>query len=266
MEIYLDVLFVVNTYISWILLSLVETVTHFNIKRINLTVASLIGGASSFLILINRKKLFFTLLVYFLKTFAFLSIGLIAFKGARVKKKIIYLCYFIGLNILLGGSVKLLSEQFGTSTFFIYNGTVYFDISVYMLIAITAVVYIIISIIERIVEYKLGRSKSYKVKVRCNGKEYIFDGLADTGNSAHDLFTGKPVVVCKGVSFYNGMNEFVRPIPYTTITGEGMLYAVKPESVTVIDENKVSKNADVYVAGIDNDSKPVAIFNPSILR
>lgn len=266
MEIYLDVLFVVNTYISLILLSLVETVTHFNIKRINLTVASLLGGASSLLILISTKKLFFTLLAYFLKMIVFLSIGLIAFNGAQVKKKIIYSCYFIGLNILLGGAVELLSEQFGTSTFFIYNGTVYFDISVYMLMAITAVVYIIISMIERIARYRLGRAKSYSVKVRCNGNEYIFDGLADTGNSAHDLFTGKPVIVCKGVSFYDGKNEFVRPIPYTTIAGEGMLYAVKPESVTVIDENRVSKNADVYVAGIDDGSKPVAIFNPSILR
>lgn len=266
MEIYLDVLFVVNTYISWILLSLVETITHFKIKRINLTVSSLLGGASSFLILISRNRLFFTLLAYLLKMIVFISIGLIAFNSAQVKKKIIYSCYFIGLNILLGGSVKLLSEQFGTSTFFIYNGTVYFDISVYMLMAITAVVYIIISMIERIARYKLGRAKSYSVKVRCNGKEYIFDGLADTGNSAHDLFTGKPVVVCKGVSFYNGINEVVRLIPYTTITGEGMLYAVKPESVTVIDENRISKNADVYVAGIDDGSKPVAIFNPSILR
>lgn len=266
MEIYLDVLIIVNTYISLILLSLIETVTHFNIKKMNLTIASLISGVSSLLILIDGKGIYMSLFICILKLLTLSAVALIAFHGAATKRKILYLLYFIGLNVLLGGIVKLLSEEFESSVFFIYNSTVYFDISVYMLMVVTAVVYLVISLAERISRYKLSSAKKYKIKVKYNDKEYVLDGLADTGNSAHDLFTGKPVVVCKGISLYDGTDKFVRIIPYTTISGEGLLYAVNPESVTVIDENSVTKEVDVYVAGVEADSNPLAVFNPTILR
>lgn len=266
MEIYLDVLVIVNTYITWIFLALIESLTHFDIKKTNLILASLLGGISSLLILVDSENTYMGIALLLIKITAYILCTLIAFHGAVPKRKAIYSAYYIGLNILLGGAVKFISEHTKSTTFFIYNGTVYINISVYMLVAMTAMLYLIISVIERIAEYRACRNRSYKVKIVYHDVEYVLDGIADTGNSAHDLFTGKPVVICKGISLYDSSSEFVRIIPYTTISGEGMLYAVSPESVTVTDDNKLSKCVDALVAGIPDSLERVAVFNPNILK
>lgn len=257
---------VVNIYITWILLSLLESLTHFDIKRINLVLASLLGGISSLLILIESKSTYITFLLTALKIVAYILCSLIAFCGTSLKRKALYSAYFIGLNILLGGAVKLISEHFGSSAILVYNGTVYLYVSVYLLIVLTAVLYLTISVIERIAEYRAGRNRCYKVKIIYHSNEYILDGIADTGNSVHDVFTGKPVMICKGIPLYSELSDFVRIIPYTTIAGEGMLYAVKPESVIITDEGKLSKNVDVLVAGIPDNPENIAVFNPVILK
>lgn len=266
MEIYLDVLVVVNTYITWMILSLLESLTHFDIKRINLILASLLGGISSLLILIESQNTYITFLLIALKILAYILCSLIAFYGTSLMRKVLYSAYFIGLNILLGGAVNLISEHFNSSVFFVYNGTIYLYISVYLLITLTVVLYLIISVIERIAEYRAGRIRCYKVKIIYHNNEYILDGMADTGNSVHDVFTGKPVIVCKGIPLYNESSDFVRIIPYTTIAGEGMLYAVRPDSVIITDECMLSKSVDVLVAGIPDNPENIAVFNPIILK
>ncbi len=112
------------------------------------------------------------------------------------------------------------------------------------------------------------KDHSYKVEFTLKDNMYMFSAVADTGNTATDIFTGKPVVICTATKLYSDdLSYFPIPIPYNTISGEGILYAIKPDSIYIIDESNHRQHVNALVAGIEADGNGRrAIFNPKILN
>lgn len=227
--------------------------------------ASFIGGLSSLLILIEAESVTVKLLTITAKAATFTLIICIGFFGQPIKKMIIYGCIFFGLNALLCGAVGWLCEQFQVRSVLVSDGTIYMDIPLIMLILTTAGVYIALSVISRFTAFKYDKCHSYSVEFEYNDAVYNLPAIADTGNTASDVFSGKPVIVCNGISLYTSEADYIRPIPYSTVSGEGILYAIMPQHVQILDENGLKKDVDALVASADTKGDCRAIFNPKLL-
>lgn len=268
MDIYIDVLIVINCYVCWLALSLTATLTHTYISAKLKTIATLFGGASSLLILLTSESTLHTVLISAAKLLSLIAIVLIAFYKRPIKKYITVLSVYLAVNLLIGGVAYLLNTIFGKDILFIKNGIVYFDISFMQLILTTAAVYTAITVISRIYDKVCDKNRSYKIEFTLCDNTYMLSAVADTGNTATDIFSGKPVVICTGIKLYSeDSTQLPIPIPYNTISGEGILYAIKPDSIFITDESNYRQQVNALVAGVEADSRGQrAIFNPKILN
>lgn len=268
LDIYIDVLIVINCYICWLALSLTATLTHTYLAPKLKTIGSLIGGTSSLLILMTSNNTLQTVLVYAAKLVSFFIIVLIAFYKQSVKKYMTIGAIFLVLNLIIGGAAYLVSSLLGNRVIYLVNGTVYFDVSFLQLIITTAAVYFSISLVIRIYDRICDKSHSYKVEITLRDSSYLLSAVADTGNNVTDIFSGKPVIICTGVELYTDGSEYLPiPVPYNTISGEGIIYAIKPESIYITDEANSRQRVNALVAGVRSESSSQrAIFNPKILN
>ena len=164
--------------------------------------------------------------------------------------------------------MNITNRVYGEEVFYIKNGSIYFDVSLIQLILTTSIVYIIIIVISRVYDRTCCKSQSYKVEFSLSNSIYKLSAVADTGNNVTDIFTGKHVIICTGIKLYRDDAYYLPiPIPYNTVSGDGIIYAIKPDSVYITDELNKSYRVDALVAGIDNECGcKRAIFNPKILN
>ena len=267
MDIYIDVLVVINAYICWLLLSAASYITHTFISATRKLLSSLIGGFSALILLVQSENTLHVILIHTLKLITFIAVVYICFYKQRIRKIIVSALVYFGLNVLLGGAVEAMNRIFGNSAIYVNNGVLYFDISLTDLILTTASIYVLLVISSRLYARCSSKNHSYRVEFSIKGNSYSLMAIADTGNHARDIFSGKPVIVCTGIDLYNN-SESIRtiPVPYNTISGEGILYALRPDRICVTDETNTRVEVDVLVAGIESKCGECrAIFNPDIL-
>ena len=264
MDIYIDVLIILNTYLTWLLLSLTAALTHTALKTSRCALASFIGGISSLIILIPTHVKLIGFIVFVLKVISCAAIVAAAFYRQSAKKLALLTVSFFAVSMLISAALELLQTSVGTSTFCLQSGFIYLDISPLNLVISTAVIYFAVCVFSKLFSKKLGVLNSYRIDFQIGCKAFSLDAVADTGNTARDLFSGLPVIICTGVDIKDGKK--LRAVPYKTISGEGILYAFSPDNLSITDEKGSSKEISALVAGINSNGEQKAIFNPKILN
>lgn len=266
MTVYLDTLVLINTYVSWLVLSLSSKLIHQSIPGKRLALSALAGGLSSLLILIPAGTVWQTILLYALKCISMLIVLLTAFyKNGMSKRRIFYaVASFFGVNLLFSGGVYLVQSMLKTKIVYIKGMSYYFDISLTKLIFMTAAVYIVLSLISHISAQRLDKAHSYIVHIAISGKSYSLEGVADTGNTVRDIFSGKDVVICTGITSCESFGRRMIPVPFSTVNGEGVLYAVSPDKIFIEDEHGSKTDVSALIAFTDGQLRR-AVFNPKIL-
>ena len=165
-----------------------------------------------------------------------------------------FLCNFAFAGIMLAITV------FASPQAAIYkNGVVYFDISIFTLVAASAVCYVILSLVLKFVRSRMVHNLLYDISVSYSGKTVGGKALLDTGNSLRDGFSGKPVIIAEKRFIENivppdcditQMKNF-RLIPYSTISSGGALPAFLADEIIIVFEGKDIALTDVYVALTD---------------
>lgn len=263
LDIYIDVLIILNTYMTWILLSLTAALTKTHSFGGRRALASVIGGLSSLMILIPTpdKLIGFTLII--LKAFTCMLTVIIAFWRQTVKKTFLLTVAFFGVNMLFSAALTAVQTALKSQLIAVSGGFIYFDISPLNLVLSTAVIYLILCKTSKLFSRDLSTNNSYRVEFTVGCKAFSLDGVADTGNTARDLFSGLPVIVCTGVEISDG--DRLRAVPYETVSGEGILYAFSPENLRITDGSGKIMNVSALVAGVPSSGGRRAIFNPKIL-
>lgn len=112
----------------------------------------------------------------------------------------------------------------------------------------------------RAIRFKSPPPNRAELSVRHGGREFVFRGIVDTGNSLVDPLTGLPVAVveCKALEC-----EARLPVPVRTAAGRTVLMGLRPERVTVNGEE-----ADCVIAlaprGLADEALiPPALFVPA---
>lgn len=261
MVIYVDVLFVLNFFLTYLLLLLTKLFNRKTPKTVRLLWASALGGLYSLVIL--APNLHF-LITFIGKFFASVLIVLIAFGFVSLSRFLKNLGIFYFSNMLLLGVVLGLWLILKPQGIAIKNNIFYFDIPASALLAAGLAAYLVALVVVRIHNASLGKNEIYSLTVYYGGDSVHLYAFADSGNKLREPFSNYPVIIADKDKLPFETN---RIIPFSTVGGEGTLQAFKPDRITVtFGKNKITTDR-IYIAKSDVKSKEYsAILNPEILK
>lgn len=260
--IYIDVLLVVNFFITFLLLLITQKIAKENSKLVRIVIASFAGAAYSLVILFDELDFSVSLAG---KLAAACLIVLIAFKRSSVKCFIKDTAIFFFVNFIFVGIMVGLWMIFKPSGIVINNSTVYFDISATALLVSAFAAYVISAVIIRICNNKTSKNELYDITVYYGDKKYSFFAFADSGNNLREPFSDFPVIVADENLFKDVPCS--RVVPVSTVNGEGILKAFKPEKVVISTSRGQGELSRVYIALSKNVKKGEyrGIINPKFI-
>ena len=261
--IYVDVLFVVNYFITFFLLLVTAKLSKRNEKTWRLVLASFIGGGYSLIILVDDLH-FAISFIGKLAAACLMILAAFSLKGIKTYIKEVAIFFFV--NFLFVGIIVGLWLIFKPKGIVINNSTVYFNVSAKLLLITALAAYLISAAVIRIYNNKTSIKELYSVTVFKNGNKIRFFAFADSGNNLKEPFSNYPVIVADKKLFEN--YECQRLIPFSTIGGEGVLSAFKPDKVEISSSFGSVAVEEVYIAISDNVKKGEyqGILNPKILN
>ncbi len=267
--IYIDVLILLNIYVSYFLFLSTKKLLGVDICRSRMLIACAISGLYSIIILLDLNLIE----LIFIKLAMGISLSAIAFyKKHCIRMFIKATLMFFLVNFIYGGLMLSLFYFITPSTMQFKNGIVYFNISSIMLAVSTIIAYIAISIFSYILNKRNSSSDIYTVTISFLGRQTMLKAFHDTGNKLVDAFTGLPIMVCELSELkaflpeklyqyfispsdfsYNDNDEYlitkrIRIVPISVISGTSSLMAFKPDNITIENSNNhVVTNALIAV-------------------
>lgn len=251
MTLYADVLFAINFSMDFLSLFLCSIILHKKTTKLRMLIASVIGATYGVLDVIFIKKQILSIIICILMS---IIICIIAFFEKNIRRVLLTIFVYWGISATLGGLMSLL-YSFLNRLFFeflaefpvknAYNGARFF-----LIVSITAIVSIFFSRIFS----KKGDIKATVVTIEYEGESYKITALCDSGNMLTDPLSGKPVVLVSektrlAKKLEKVDDKFKRYIPYSDVSGKGMLKGIIPKKI-IVGENLV----DAIVAPINKDS------------
>ena len=267
MTIYLDVLIIINFYITYFSLKAAAGLFHAGYRTWRLISAAVIGGFSSLTALIPLDFFPFLLLrIAVTAAIVLTATGFGTAKGFLLRCTAVLAC-----AAAVCGTAIMLRELTGSSFFGAAGGYAYLDISVMHLIISTTAVYTALTLFRRIHD-KPRSDELIKIIIKRKGKTAEISAYPDSGNNLRDFLTGLPVIVCRKDKINAVMpqdtEKGVRLIPFSSVGGGGIITAFRAESVTVLRENGEKIQLDALIgandAALSNESFD-AVINPKIL-
>ena len=270
MIIYADVLIAVNLYINYFLVRGTALLLRRKIKPLRCVLAAALGAAGALAIMLPELH---PVLSVLLKVLLGMSVTLTAFGRQKRGDFLLSLLCFLAVSFAFAGGMMALWSFAAPLGMYYRNGFAYFDIPLVAAAVITAAVYGAFRLVKLLLDKKRPLPHE-KVLIRSQGLEIPLDGLADTGNSLCDSFTGKPVVIASlekvravlpesVLNFLSGSTENlegIRLIPCRTVTAEGVVPAFPAEIIIG------GKPADALLGvTLQEISGADCIFNPNII-
>jgi stage II sporulation protein GA (sporulation sigma-E factor processing peptidase) len=279
--IYIDLLVIINLYITFFLLKGTAAFLHRKITNRRILAGSLAGGVFSLMILLPPLPFLVNILV---KMAAGMLIVLIAFgykpkqsENGYAEQTLLFAYFknaliFLIINVVFAGLTLMLwffAAPFGMEY---NNGVAYFDISFTTLIITTILAYGLIRFLRYILDTKHVGERSYKLTVSAGGNTVTMDAIADSGNMLVDYFSGTLVIICPystiGIVSPVGVLDKEPPVgilllPYNTIDSSGLIPVFKADEIIIKSDNMPDKPVKALIGVTQKDSP--AIFNPKLL-
>ncbi len=259
----MDVLFILNFFITFLLLQVTAKVTKCAAKTGRLVLSSALGGLYALIILVDLPSYLSVLS----RIIAAAVLLLTAFSLHRVKHFAAALLVFLFVNLVFLGVIVGCYLLFQSERIAVNNGTVYFDIGARGLLVCAFFAYVLSCGIVRLYNRKMAAGEVYTLLVESGGQCVTLFALADTGNRLREPFSGAPVIVAQEERLAALFDEkSQRLIPASTVSSTAYLRAFKPDRVTVKTAKGSEVLGDVYIA-LSTQMKDgcSAVINPEIL-
>ena len=249
MVIYVDVLFVVNFFITYLLLFATSFLAKSEMKQYRAIIASLAGGLYSLVIICDKLNFLISTLgkIAVSILIVFIAFG---FKRFTVFLKNFFVFYFS--NLIFLGVIYAVYMYFSPNGVTVKNSSVYFNITATQLVLSAFGAYIVTFIIIKITNRTLAKGEIYSLSIFTDDKEYKLFPFADSGNKLKEPFSDYPVII---VDKSKIPEKCERLIPCQTVSGEGMLKAFKPDKVIISSSKNKIELTKVYVAFSEVKSK-----------
>lgn len=260
MIVYVDVLLVVNIAVNYAVLLTAGQLIKRDTRLFRLLLGALTGALFSLIIFVDIQS---EILLFLIKVFSSLLLTLITF-GYRSKGEWLRaLAAVLTVSLLYSGGIILIYQLLRPPNMLIVNNVPYLALNPVPLVLITAVIYLILLLINRLLRERI-KSSVASLRFTVNDKEFSCVAKIDTGCNLTEPFSGAPVIIADDTVLTLAEDQQVRIIPYSTVQGASCLRAVKADQVYI---NKTEIHKTVYIAVTDRlcDSFH-AIINSDIVR
>ncbi len=189
--VYVDVLIVLNTIVTFILLLSVRQFSGCATGPARLTVASIVGGVYSLVLLAPEMKFILTLLT---KAAMGASITYIAFPVKRLRVMLRCLSLFLGMSFLFAGVLYAVTLVGGERVTY-NNGFGYMELSLPAVVGLCVALYLVILFLRKKVFSPKPADAVYSIEIMRGGGTFTGRALLDTGNRLGDVYGGKEVIL-----------------------------------------------------------------------
>lgn len=267
--IYIDVLFLINLIVNYLLLYGSVLLSGAAVYRIRVFLGALIGAAYGVIVFFISLNALFSVV---LKILVAALMVFVSFKGTYVKLFRFTLIFF-GLSFAFAGTVLALYYFTGGADGYIEtnNLILYINMPFWALILSAVFAYLLFTLLFRASALVLRR-ETKPVEIIDSNKRVGFRALVDTGNMLRDPFTNARVIIADysvvkdivpqkvreildktGAESFPAMYKKIpyeykfRLIPYKTVNKSfDLLLAFKPEKILI--DGALSKNALVALS------------------
>ena len=278
MTVYLDIIFLENILMNYIIIFATGVVIKTECRKWRIFIASLVGAVYTVVMYLNIIPIYSN---FIMKVILSIAIVYIAFKPMSSKKLIKDLIIFYLVSFVFGGCVFALMYFLKPQMVEIRNGVFVGSYPIKVALVGALIAFIVIQISFKLVKTKLSKKDMiYNVELYINKKSTKVKALLDTGNLLKDPITGFPVIVIEHKSLYSLIPEKVldnlekilggdiddltkdeefnktisrfRMIPFSSLGKQnGLLLGIKADSVNIILDEKTESINNVIIGIYD---------------
>ena len=279
MTIYIDVVFIENLIMNYIILFATSIIIKIKVKHIRLILASILGAIYSIIAYMSILEMYSSVI---LKIILSVIIVYIAYNPQNVKNMWKYLVIFYMTSFVFGGAAFALIYIVKPQDILMKNGLFLGTYPLKTIILGTIVEFVVIVTSFKLVKSKISKKDMFcTIKININKVEIETKAMIDTGNLLKEPISNTPVIVVEHTLLYDCMpkeilnnlenilggdfeniseevkNKYIsklKVIPFSSLGKQnGMLIGIKPEEVTVINDENENKINNVII-GIYNKS------------
>lgn len=212
MEMYIDLFFIFNVIMDYIIIMSTNILLKRRTSYIRMILSSLIGGISSLVLFTSLNKIVIEIV-------SIVIMVLISFGYKGIRYLINNILYMYILSTLLGGIIYLFNIKVSNSMFLTY------------LIIIVISIEIMILYIKENKKMRSIYNNYYRVDIYFKDREKLsLIGFVDTGNNLYDPYKKRPVIIVHNK--YIKEDKYIL-VPYHTINGNGLLKCIKPDIIFI---------------------------------
>ncbi len=277
MTIYLDVIFLENIVINYIMLYVTGIISKAQIKQKRLFLGALIGAVYSIIYYLFRLKIYSSFII---KIILSIVIIYVAFKSTNFKDLLKKILLFYLSSFVFGGAAIAIIYMVNSQNITIQNGVLVGSYTLRTVLIGIVVAYFTIIFAFKIIKIS-KKDLICDIEVTLNNKIIKTKALIDTGNLLKEPITNLPVIVMEHTLLYdvmpkeilNNVEEILggdfskipenikeeyssklKVIPFSSLGKQnGMLLGIKAENL-IINLNEEKRKIDKVVVGIYNKS------------
>ena len=279
MTVYLDVIFLENIVINYIILYVTGIISKSKIIQIKLILGSLIGAIYSIIYYLLNIKIYSN---FILKIILSIAIIYVSFKSNNLKELSKKVLLFYLVSFVFGGSAIAIIYMVNSQNIIIQNGILVGSYTIKTILIGIIIAYFTVLAAFKIIKAKISRNDLIcDITVNLNNKEIKTKAMIDTGNLLKEPITNMPVIVMEHTLFYdilpkeilNNTEEILggdftkipddikmeyspklKVIPYSSLgKSNGMLLGIKGEKL-IIYLKEETQIIDKVIIGIYNKS------------
>lgn len=242
MVIYIDLVFLINFILDFLLLLTVNITLKRYSRIYKLILGALFGSISLLSLFISLNSITLSII----KLLMGLIMSLISFGYKNIKYTFYNVLYLYMTSIILGGFLYYLKNTFSyknNGLVFIYEG-----LSINYLVLLLIAPFSLFIFIKSIKVLKEIKNYYYKVNIIFDDDSLVLTGFLDTGNKLRDPITNKPIILINRKSL-KGDFKIRSPmyVPYNSLNNHGLLEVIKPNKIVI--NNFVLNN---YLVGLSD--------------
>ena len=279
MTVYLDVIFLENIVINYIILYVTGLISKSKIKQNKLLLGALIGAIYSIIYYLLKLKIYSSFII---KIILSIVIIYVSFNSNNYKDLLKKVLLFYLTSFVFGGATIAIIYMANSQNITILNGVLVGNYTIKTILIGVIIAYFTILIAFKIIKNKISKKDLIcDISVRLDNKNIKTKALIDTGNMLKEPITNLPVIVMEHTLLYDVIPKDIlnntekilggdfskipddirdeyssklKVIPFSSLGKQnGMLLGIKGEDLTVNLKDEIKK-IDKVIIGIYNKS------------
>lgn len=287
MTIYLDIVFIENILINYIILLATAIISKAKISSGRIILASSIGGVYAILNYLVDLNLFTNM---FIKIIISVIIVIIAFDSSKIKNIIKQLIFFYLVSFTFGGIAFMLLYVIKPQDVIIKNNILVGTYPLKIVLLGGIIGFTIISIVSKVIKNRMNvKSMLCDLEIFYQGKCIKIKTMIDTGNLLKDPITMTDVIIVEKSSLVDIVDKDIlsnlkniiggkwiednnqkihsykfKLIPFTSLGNDnGLILGFKPDYVKIYDETE-SMRSNVIIGIYDGKLSKSSLYTSLI--